>query len=338
MTTTASRTLGSWTFVLVLAACNTPAVDAPDAGVPTDACVRRDVGNDADAGDAGPGPGLPAVTNGTTSNPTAEAANYGCLGTVSAPPPGATISYGVELRGLGSGEPVAAARIWFLPDNRVTTTCTGSCVEVTTDASGNGTMSGPSGAWLAYRVFPRSGSTMATTFVGSFGVNTVAPTVAGGVVTARAVSVSTRNLIPAAFGFTRVPTTAMAVGAVRDCDGEAVRGAIIRLFQSDGTELVSDRSVNDAPHIQYFDGNGNPDGTTVFTQVDGLYAGANVPPPATGLADVRAEAWGVRSAGGPLELLGCEVVGVTSDGVSLVDIGPMRADYDPMHPCCTARH
>ncbi len=292
-----------------------------------------------DGGGGYPFPELPLATNGTTSNPTAENAVYTCLGTETVPTPGAEISYTFELRGFGSGDAVANARVFFFPDNIPQTidcaagTCTGSCVSFMTDTMGNGSVMGPASAWYAYSICPRAGATMASTYVDSLQINEGAPSAGGGAVEGNAVSVSTLNLIPAAFGFTRVPTTAIVAGEIHDCDGDAVRGGYIRLFDGDGDELVSVPDVNDAPHIQYFDGNENPDGSTTFSQVDGLYAAANIPGPASGFAPVRVEAYGVIAEGGPVVLLGCESVGVYQNGVSIVNIGPLRSDYPAGHPC-----
>jgi hypothetical protein len=279
------------------------------------------------------GPNLPAATNGTPSNPTMSPANYACLGTATGPMPGTDITYPFQLRGFGSGDEVRTARVWFFPDNILADTCTGSCIEFTTDMMGNGSVTSPASGWYAYRVFQRNGATMASTYVDSVQVNEPAPGPGGGTVEANAVSVSTLNLIPAAYGFMRVPTTAIVAGEVQDCDGDQVRGAIVRLFNADGSEIIHDPEGVTAPHIQYFDGMENPDNATEYTQVDGLYAAANLTAPATGFGSIRAEAWGIPSEGAELTRLGCEVVGIYSDGVSIVNIGPERSDYPLGHPC-----
>jgi hypothetical protein len=130
----------------------------------------------------------------------------------------------------------------------------------------------------------------------------------------------------------RVPTTAIIAGEVQDCTGDPVRGSVVRLFRADGTEILNGTEAAD-PHIAYFDGLENPDNSSFYTQVDGLYATANITAPATGFETIRVEAWGRRNAGDAIELLGCEAVGIYENGVSIVNIGPLRSDYPSGHPC-----
>lgn len=276
---------------------------------------------------------LPLASNGTTADPDREVANYACNGTATAPEGGADGSFDFHLIGFGSGDDVGNAHVYFFPDNVPALDCTGMCQDVTTNATGHVSVTAPLGGLYAYRVFPRTGATMASTYVDSVQINEIAPTGAAGAVEGNAVSVSTLNLIPAAFGFTRVEMTAIVAGEVQDCDGEAVRGAIVRLFAESGSEYISIPDVNNAPHIQYFDGNENPDGNTSFSQVDGLYAAANIPGPADGFVPVRAEAWAVITEGSAPVLVGCESVGIYGDGVSIVNLGPLRNDYPAGHPC-----
>lgn len=314
----------------ILNGCPGGTTTPPDAGPPP-----------TDGGGGHVFPTLPRATNGTPAMPEASLANYDCVGTRTAPTPGANVSYTFELRGFGSGDAVANARVFFFPDNVPQTvdctsaspTCTGSCITFTTDSSGNGSVMGPASAWYAYSICPRPGATMASTYVDSLQINESAPAAGGTAVEGNAVSVSTLNLIPAAFGFTRVPDSAIVAGEISDCDGDQVRGGYVRLFDASGAELLSVPDVNDAPHIQYFDGNENPDGSTTFSQVDGLYAAANIPAPASGFAAVRAEAYAVIEDGGAPVLVSCESVGVYADGVSIVNLGPLRSDYPAGHPC-----
>jgi hypothetical protein len=77
----------------------------------------------------------------------------------------------------------------------------------------------------------------------------------------------------------------------------------------------------------------NPDNSSLFTQVDGLYATANISAPSTGFETIRVEGWGVPAEGGEVQRLGCEAVGIYENGVSIVNIGPLRNDYPAGHPC-----
>jgi hypothetical protein len=275
---------------------------------------------------------LPRTSVGTPAMPDAAAADYSCMGSATAPMGGAPVDFTFQLRGFGSGDAVNDATVWFFPDNIVRETCDGTCVELVTDAMGDGMVTSPASGWYAYRVFERPGPTAGSRYVDSVQINEPAPATTGGSVEGNAVSASTLNLIPAAFGFTRVPTTAIIAGAVRDCADDNVRGAIIRLYRADGCEILNGTEASD-PHIAYFDGMENPDNLSLFTQVDGLYASANVTAPATGFETIRVEAWARTTDGGPIERVGCEAVGIYENGVSIVNIAPMRSDYPAGHPC-----
>lgn len=222
-------------------------------------------------------PPLPVVTNGTPSEPTREIANYGCLGAATAPTPGPAITYRMELRGFGSGDPVANARVYVFPDGVPSLSCTGRCVDVMTDLAGNATVTGPAGAWLALGVFPRPGATMASTYVASHEVNVAAPRSTDGTVRATAVSISALNSLLPPCGFGGCEPSTFVTGRVRDCDGEPVRGAVVRVFGADGREHLSTPEVLDTAYFWYFDGDESPDGSATFTSVDGLFAALNLP-------------------------------------------------------------
>lgn len=279
-------------------------------------------------------PPTPALSVGTPSNPTASPASFACIGSATGPMPAADVSYTFQLRGFGSGDAVRDTDVWFFPDNVVRETCTGNCQEFTTDSMGNAMVTSPANGWYAYRVFFHMGGSMASTYVDSVQINEPAPGPSGGSVDANAVSTATLNLIPAAItGVPRPAGTALVAGEIRDCDDNAVRGGIIRIFTDAGVEILSNWEDGTAPQMRYFDGEENPDDRSTFTQVDGLFASINLPAPETGIAPMRVESWGVLTEGGTPQRLGCEEVGVYADGVSIVNVGPLRNDYPAGHPC-----
>ena len=279
-------------------------------------------------------PTTPPLTTGTPSNPTESPADYGCLGTASGPAPGADVSFSFQLRGFGSGDEVRTARVHFFPDNVPSLECTGSCIEVTTDMMGNATVTAPANGWYAYHVFDRMGGSASSTYVDSVQINEPAPAASGGTVEGNAVSAATLALIPAVFtGGIRPPGTGLLAGEVQDCDGTAVRGAFARVYNADGSEIISNWEDNAAPQIRYFDGEENPDDESEHTQVDGLYGAINLVAPEDGFDIVRVEAWGVVTADTAPVRIGCEEVGIYADGVAIVNIGPLRNDYPVGHLC-----
>lgn len=276
----------------------------------------------------------PPLTTGTPSNPTEAPAVFGCVGTATGPMPGADVDFTLQLRGFGSGDEVRGARMHFFPDNLPTLDCTGSCIEVTTDMMGNAAVTAPANGWYAYHVFFRMGGSAGSTYVDSVQINEPAPAASGGTTEGNAVSAGTLALIPAVItGVARPAGTALIAGRVDDCAGDPTRGATIRAYTADGARIPSNWDDGVAPQVRFFDGEENPDDEATYTQVDGLYAVLNLPAPEDGFEDIRIEAWGVTAEGAEPILLGCEQVGVYADGVSIVNVGPLRNDYPAGHLC-----
>ncbi len=259
-------------------------------------------------------------------------ADYGCLGAATAPSAGPAIDYSVELYSFGAGDPVRAVGVRLFADDTPTVDCGPSCRDYTTSSLGAFPVTGPASRWIAYRSSARVGATMATTMVETLAVHVAAPSTPGIVLQARAVSLATLNLVPAAFGVKRVAGSPLLLGEVRDCRGEPIRGATVRLFAASGSEVIPGETL-ESPRIQYFDGMTNPDEAASHTAEDGLYAGFNLEAPGIGGGSLRAEAWGVLTRGGPLTRIGCEQIELIADGASLLTLGPTRTDYPVDHPC-----
>lgn len=308
-----------------LSACN-PAVMNTDAG-------HTGVDSGADAGGAAV-PDLPAaVANGA-------AAGLACLGTATQPAQGQAISFTMDLQAFGQhGDHAPMIDLCFCGDNVVPLEALGStagqcgtCQALTTDATGHVTVMGHTGGWYGYRVFAHSGHTHSTTFLDSVQVNEVAPMAAGATVVGNAVSVQTQEVITAAELLTRAPGSYIIAGRFFDCANNDLSNVIVRAFHEDGSEVFAGESPS-APHVAYFDGDENPDANATYSNTDGLYAVINVPPVGDHEA-MRVEAWAFTGTGtGAATMIGCEVVEAFSNGVSIVNIGPQRSDYEASSAC-----
>ncbi len=301
-------------------------------------CGDDDGGSDAGGGgtdgggtDAGPmDPDLPLAQVGDDISPddpqaidpaTAMPADFSCVGSVTAPADdGAEISFTLTMEDFQEGNPVPDVCVEFYPDNTLDTDDT--CDGMTTDEEGNITVMDNAGSWYAYRVFPHTGPTPATTVVGSVQYNEASPDSDGGDATGNSVSQATINLIPTVLGFRRAEGTAVLAGTLSDCNDDPVYGTIIRVYSPDGTLIAEGRRQSE-PHFRYFDGDDFPNGSQPWSHRDGLYAAANLP-----VSDmpVFVELWGRTAEGAPLELLGCETARLFADTVTILNVGPKRSD------------
>jgi hypothetical protein len=311
-----------WALPLALAvtACGGGGGGAVDAGG----------GGDTDAGMAIM---LPVLSTGTMANPTMGTPDHACAGTRTQPAPGAELDVNFQLRYFGEGSAARNTRVWFFADNVIRDTCEpANCQEFTSAMdTGNAMVRAAASSWYAYRVFARMGPTAGTTVVDSVQYNEEAPAASGGSVEGNAVAQQTLNLIPAVLGFTREPGRALVAGEVQDCAGNPMYGATIRMY--DGDAEIPEGELNADPHYRFFNGDSSPDAAQMWTNSDGLYAAANIPPPAAG-GLVRIEAWGRRTEADTVPVrLGCEAARMLVDGVTIVNIGPERSDYPAGHPC-----
>lgn len=308
--------LASWNVVLVALALSVGVGCGDDDAPP----ATDDAGTTSD---------LPVLSTGTMSAPTTGTPDYACLDSRTQPTSGDAVAATFELRDFETDAPVSGARVWLFPENEVRDACDGTCTEFTTDASGNAMVSLPANGWYAYRVFPRAGATGSMTVIDSMQYNEPAPSEAGRSVTGNSVSEGTLSLIPAVLGVRRQPGTALLAGTVVDCDETPVYGARVRAFDESG-EIVMGSDVT-APQYRYFNGDSFPSDSNTFTHADGLYVGVQIPVPASGR--IRVEAWGRPTADSPEVRIGCEAVRVLPDAVTIVNLGPLRADYEAGHPC-----
>lgn len=287
-------------------------------------------GTDAGSGDGGMVSDLPPleayVESPTSFDPTA--ADFACLGMRNAPVGGDTIDVEFQLRDFQDGFEVVGAQVWLFGDNVIADSCGGGCQMLETDAMGNASARLPAGGWYAYRVLPLDGPTSRTTVFGVFQYNEPAPATAGGSVEGNSVSGSTIDLIPALLGVTREPGRAIVAGRVTDCvDAHNIANVEVRVYDPDGAYITPGTRPTD-PNYHYFMGlvMGNvPDQNAEFTAADGLYVIPQVP-----LVDdrpYRVEAW--ANLDGTYQRISCETARLYADSVTILNLGPTRADADP---------
>ncbi len=281
---------------------------------------------------------LPVATTGEMATGIAD---FACRGTQTAPPTdGAPIAADFRLAVFGQdGQVARSTRVRFYTDNVIapdTDPCTGSCQEFTTGTDG---LFSPvmvnAGSWYAYRVFLNDrGGTAATRYTDSVQYNETAPTAMGGEIEGNAVAFSTTDLIPLSLGLEREPGTTILAGRVLDCAGADVGGAIVRAFRPDGTEILDAGEASSiGPHYRYFrriGSDSNPSNEQPFTNYEGLYASINIPVTSE---LIRVETWGRRMGDEMPVLLGCEGIRTLANGVSIINVAPLRSDYPAGHPC-----
>ena len=313
----------------------TSSLAACGGGGGTDGGPRVDAPTGQDGGGY-PFPDLPALegfdavsSSGGTSY-RAATLDIGCVGAATQPAAGSPIAATFEALEFRDRTPYPGnLQVWFFNDNIVRGTCDPPmCQLLSLDPdTGRAPVMTLAGGWYAYSILAASGATPGTTVFSFVQANETAATTANAVLEGRWVSALTANVLTAAGGFMREEGTAVIAGAVLDCRGDDARlaGSIIRFFSPDGSELFNSPRQQDL-QLRYFAQSGttsSPSEDALHTSENGLFMVAQVPP-ADGA--YRIEAWGRASAGGPIELLGCEEVGTRADGIAVVNIGPLRSD------------
>lgn len=317
-----------WSLVCLLALGVASACDNGGGGE-MDAGREDSGGGDEDGGGPPPTPAIEIVTmRDGEGNPTEFGpADFSCSPSAPAET-GDTIDFTAVVESFGApGSPtVGNLTVQFFPDNQIplTSECTGSCIEVTTDAAGEATVTDVPSSWYAYRIPAGEGDVAGapSMFVDVVQYNEAAPSTAGDDVTLFGVAQSTQGLILSLLGTSLEEGTTVVTGQLFDCAGEPVRNAIVRVFDSSGEVELGFASTG--PRAFYFNGEQFPSGRERRTNVDGLYGAANVPVPSDN--QVRVELWGAPTEGGEPEMLGCERVQVNPGGITIMNIGPTRTD------------
>jgi hypothetical protein len=250
-------------------------------------------------------------------------ADLSCLGMRSAPTAGAATDIPARtiLRGLSDmARPSTTVRVF--PGNQVVSsdTCDApTCIEVTTDATGNGTLNLPADGWFAYQVVGEPSATPPTTNTSQ--VNVPAAPAASGVVE---LSVINRGLFESALGAANVMPqvgTSYFTGTARDCAGRPLVGAQIRVFGAGG-EIVGGTNPRGARFVYWPDEGPFPGANEPYTSLQGRYAGGNIDPEET----LRIELWAVTEEGAEPSLIACEEFGGQADQVTILNINPLRSD------------
>lgn len=325
-------------LALAIGACGDDDAPTPDGGS-VDSGARPDgetPREDGGTGDGGTPLDQPLLQLGDGADPTdpsgiaidpasAEPADYSCFGMRTTPDnSGADQAFTLEVKEFRTDEVIEGLCVKFYPDNApvVGDTCDPD-TDLVTDAMGRVTVTAPGGGWYAYRVFPKSGPSPSLTIDGSVQINEFAPTTAA-TVEGNSISAATLNLIPTVLGFRRAAGTAIVAGTVFDCNEDPVYGGTIRIYREDGT-AIAEGSRNDDPHYRYFNGDDFPSAEQPWSHVDGIFAVANIPVGSDG-EFVFVEAWGKRTADGPLEIISCERMPVFRSTISIINLQPLRAD------------
>lgn len=271
------------------------------------------------------GPEATAVVGVGEDLDTLSPADYSCVGMNTAPTAGGDVNFTGVVEDFFNGDPVEDLTVQFFPNNMASLdgTCTGDCVELTSGADGSVALTAGEGGWYAYRVVAGEGLQAGTPadYIEAVQSNVTVPS-AGSTENLIAVQSSTRDTIITLLGVTAEDGTATITGAVYDCNGDAVANADVRMFDSSGEiELGFART---GPREFYFDGDSFPRGAQRATNVDGLYGAANVPIPSDNV--VRVEIWGSLADGEAPQLLGCETTQAIADGITIINIDPLRSD------------
>lgn len=311
----------NWMSFAVVAALALGVGCGDDDGDTTDTMTGDDLGP---GGNPFQPPGLPPASlgEGGVGDPTAETtspADFACLGSRTEPAGGDDKMFTLQIREFNSDMAFEGLDVCFFPDNEVSLdSCTGDML--TTDASGNVSVTAPEGGWYAYRVFPNEMGSASTNIQDSVQINEPVPT--GDTSDANSVSEATLGLIPVVLGFSAADDTALIAGTVQDCAEDPVYGAVVRMYDASGA-LIEETPAATTPKYRYFDGDNFPSPDNQWTHVDGLYAAGNIPVPAGGTT-ITVEVWGELD--GEFQVIGCEEVPALQNAISIINVGPLRSD------------
>lgn len=307
-----------WSLVCVLALGLAVGCDDDDPGT-DDAGTSGDASVDPRDGGMEPAPDVMAVEGDDLVE-----ADLSCLGTRTEPSGSEEATFTVRAVDFQQNFAVEGLRVQFYPDNAPTLdgSCEAPCQEVTTDAAGEATVTGIAGTWYAYRIIAGTGKNVSTgqeeEFLEGVQVNQVTPE-DGGEAILNVVRTATRDLIIGVLGTSVEEGTAVVVGRAADCMDRNLTEANVRIFDANG-EIET--SISGSPREFYFNGSNQPAARGKRTREDGLYGTANIPSPADNM--LRVEIWG--SVDGTPQMIGCERVQVGPDVLTIINIGPKRAD------------
>lgn len=224
--------------------------------------------------------------------------------------------------------PVQGLMIEFFNDNDIPvggTACTveNGCQSGTSGGDGTLQVMATPGEWYAYRILEgegtREGQPAADDYAPVQQINELAEEGSPGVLAA--VRQDTISLIANLLSVQRQPGTTSISGIAEDAAGNELVGVRLQIFDADGRIMfgAGPTDTQDFYFVEEF-----PNAGQDTTSPDGLYGAFNLPQPSDGLLTVVT--CGVESAGAPPTVIGCEQIRVEEDGISVVNVGPLRAD------------
>jgi hypothetical protein len=251
-----------------------------------------------------------------------------CVGTWTQPPEeGMEIDVRMTVQDFQDEFNVMNVNVFFYRGNELPsdpTTCpSATCAMANTGTTGQVTFRDFENSWYAYFIQGRMGPDARNTPVSSAQYNEDAQAT----VTGNSVSASTLDIIPTFLSLNRQRGTTVLAGTVYDCADRPVQNVIIRAFDPGGMGpeggLIADGNVTtgrrSATAYKYFGASGLPAADQPYTNVNGLFAAANIPVPPR---PIRVEAW--YNDGTNNRVWGCENILVFADGVTIVNIRPKR--------------
>jgi hypothetical protein len=234
--------------------------------------------------------------------------------------------FAIEVRDfqLESVVPGQVLRAYF-GDTAVGVCALSGCLEVTADGQGRAALRGVPGAALRIETLAaRRGANEALNPTHAVAFD-VLPPADGGTLRLSSISESTRRYMPQSAGLAVDASAAQGMGVVRDCAGEPLKYATMRVFRADGREVTLGAT---GPGVAYTNVVHRPERAQRTTNFNGQWLMVNLPPGET----YRVEAWGTPEGERAPRRVACAMLPTWGEGVTLRDPLPLRRP-DPADPC-----
>ncbi len=235
-------------------------------------------------------------------------------------------SFPIEVRDfqLESVVPGQVLRAYF-GDTAVGSCALPGCLEVTADGQGRASLRGTAGAVLRVETLAaRRGANEALNPTHAVTFDVVPPR-DGATLRLVSISESTRRYMPQSAGLAVDATAAQGMGVVRDCAGEPLKYAAMRVFRADGGEIALGAN---GPGVAYTNVVHRPEREQHTTNFNGQWLVVNLPPGER----YRVEAWGTPEGERAPRRVACAVLPTWGESVTVRDPTPLRRP-DPTDPC-----